>query len=208
VQDDLVAEACIAERERLGQGLHDTVLQDLAAAKKLLEALDRQREPQHPSCEGIATHAIGCIDRALEHVRRITRGLCPVHIYPADIHHCLKQLCEESAKQHDIVCCFSPAKTALQAEVAKATHLYCIAREAVWNAIRHGGASEVTVDLQATDNGGSLTVSDNGCGLDIGDHQNKGLGLRIMCHRAQQMGGELQIAGNRDGGTTVVCTFV
>ncbi|MBM4142799.1 MAG: hypothetical protein FJ225_04275 [Lentisphaerae bacterium] len=54
----------------------------------------------------------------------------------------------------------------------------------------------VTVTLSAGRRG-RLTVSDDG----------RGMGLRIMRYRAEMTGGDLEIASNASGGTTVTCTF-
>jgi signal transduction histidine kinase len=39
------------------------------------------------------------------------------------------------------------------------------------------------------------------------DAPKRGIGLRVMRHRAQMVGGELQIARGDSGGTIVACEF-
>ena len=87
-----------------------------------------------------------------------------------------------------------------------ATHLYRIAQEAVSNAIKHGKAGEVVLQLQTTGARTSLSVQDNGVGFPKAIPKQKGMGLRIMQSRAGMIGGSLLIEKGPAGGTTVLCT--
>jgi signal transduction histidine kinase len=87
-----------------------------------------------------------------------------------------------------------------------ATHLYRIAQEAVSNAIKHGKAREVIIQLQATGGRASLSVRDNGVGFPKVIPKQKGMGLRIMQSRAGMIGGALSIEKDPAGGTTVLCS--
>jgi signal transduction histidine kinase len=74
-----------------------------------------------------------------------------------------------------------------------------VLREALSNAARHAGATRVDVTVD-TDDAGMLTVlvRDNGRG--IGDTGRRS-GLANMAERAEQLGGELRLAGTEGGGT-------
>jgi two-component system sensor kinase FixL len=86
-----------------------------------------------------------------------------------------------------------------------ATHLYRIAQESVQNAIRHGKASRVIIELTAGPKMVRLSVVDNGVGIP-GDGQLKaGMGLRTMSHRAHVIGGAFHIRRQTKGGSRVVC---
>jgi signal transduction histidine kinase len=89
---------------------------------------------------------------------------------------------------------------------AAATHLYRIAQEAVTNSIKHGHAQEIKIGLSATPRRIVLSVSDNGLGLKKSADRRRGLGLRIMRHRAGVMGGTLDLRENSRGGVDVICT--
>ena len=64
-------------------------------------------------------------------------------------------------------------------------HLYRIAQEAISNAIRHGRAKNITMDLD--DNGSDITLTSqrhDGFGLPADACTKNGMGLQIMRHRA------------------------
>jgi len=90
---------------------------------------------------------------------------------------------------------------------AAATHLYRIAQEAVNNAIRHGQPRQIVISLSNHKERVELTVEDDGAGLPDDWPKNRGLGTRIMAHRAAMIGGVFSIEPNPTGGTLVKCSM-
>ncbi len=71
-----------------------------------------------------------------------------------------------------------------------------ILQEATTNAVKHAQATELVMRVQRMPQGVLLLVEDNGCGLpdaQPGAGPSKGRGLRNMAHRAQALGGALEI---------------
>jgi len=85
-----------------------------------------------------------------------------------------------------------------------AAQLYRIAQEAVHNAVEHGAAREVRIDLACNQKNMVLTIRDDGRGFDATNGSN-GMGLRIMRYRAQCIGGACEVRSNRNKGTIVTC---
>jgi len=79
-----------------------------------------------------------------------------------------------------------------------------VAQEALHNALRHAGASGITVTLAKTPRQVVLEVTDDGHGFDP-DAPSGGLGLASMRERAAAAGGKLAIRSTRKG-TTVRMT--
>jgi hypothetical protein len=77
-------------------------------------------------------------------------------------------------------------------------HVLRILQEAVMNAARHAGATEVRIAADA----GRLSVRDNGRG--IVPRQAGGLGMRTMQTRAREIGGEVRVTPHAEGGTEVM----
>lgn len=74
-----------------------------------------------------------------------------------------------------------------------------ILNECLSNAMRHSGASEVTVFLREDDEILHMAVSDNGCGFKMADVAPERLGLKIMKERACAIGGDLSIRSSSKG---------
>jgi signal transduction histidine kinase len=85
------------------------------------------------------------------------------------------------------------------------TVLYRVAQEAITNALRHSGSTDVTVRLAARPRGVVLEVRDRGSGFDP-DHTSGGLGLDSMRERAASVGGTLAITSTEGNGTSVRLT--
>ena len=85
-----------------------------------------------------------------------------------------------------------------------AAQLYRIAQEAVRNAIEHGVAREVMIQLTFGNGEMVLTVQDDGKGFNTKTN-GQGMGLRIMRYRAQCIGGSCEIHPGPTKGTLVHC---
>ncbi len=94
------------------------------------------------------------------------------------------------------------------ADPAIATGLFRIGQEAVSNAGRHAGASEIVVGLVRRPRELRLSVRDDGVGIpkEVLAGRGLGLGLRTMRSRAAALGGILTVSGD-GGGTTVTCVL-
>ncbi len=79
-------------------------------------------------------------------------------------------------------------------------NIYLIVKEAVHNAIKHADASRIIIDVRFT---GFLTISisDDGKGMDVNNVRLFSNGLRNMQHRAEQIDGEVQFHSEK--GTTL-----
>lgn len=82
--------------------------------------------------------------------------------------------------------------------------LLCSVREAVINALQHGKAQAISVDIHCSDGQLRLEVKDNGCGFvtdtERGDEHR---GLAIMQERIKEIGGYLRIVSTKGTGTTI-----
>jgi signal transduction histidine kinase len=86
-----------------------------------------------------------------------------------------------------------------------AIELYRICQEAVHNAARHGRATRVEIFLEERNEVWRLEIRDNGSGLPPPDRRRDGLGLRLMAHRAESVGGTIAFVPGERGGLIVRC---
>ncbi len=89
-----------------------------------------------------------------------------------------------------------------------ATTVFRSAQELLTNVMRHARASTVAVRLSLQDNQLSLTVRDDGCGIQRQEwEKSRSLGLRGLHERVTLLGGRVSIAGVPNEGTTVSLLF-
>ena len=85
-----------------------------------------------------------------------------------------------------------------------ATQLFRIAQEAIANAVKHAGATNVTLTLRANPPPLALTIANDGQPLPRRP-KHSGLGLSLMHHRAESIGAALDfIHDPSEGSTTAV----
>ncbi|HMP76691.1 MAG TPA: CHASE domain-containing protein [Kiritimatiellia bacterium] len=191
--------AALREKQRIGHDLHDSLGQKLTGAVYLARSLSHAL-PQAE--QGAVDKLVDLLKDAVAQVRRTARGLAPLEVGEDGLAPGLRRLAEETCDVFNIACSFreegSPAFLSSEAAV----HLYHIAQEAVNNAIRHGEAREIRIELTPR----ALRIIDNGRGFDA-SATVAGAGLRIMRHRATRAGARLDIHSTPGSGATIAILF-
>ena len=198
---------CTIEREqqRIGQDIHDGLCQQLAGIGFSIGLIAREL-PDSLGAKSKLTDVVGNIRAAILEARMLARGLSPVQLESDGLMSALQELVSTTEQLFKISCRFNCEQPVLIEDNAIATHLYRIAQEAIYNAIKHGQATHVSVTLANSDEH-TLTISDNGLGLPAELCSSKGMGVHIMNYRAGMIGGRLSIAASQGSGTKVVCTW-
>jgi len=128
-----------------------------------------------------------------------------VEIYPPDL-----RADGLEAALEDLVAPAAAAGVTARVEVYDVAHaspdavrlVWRVAQEAVRNAMRHSGASHVTVQVRQVGDRLTLDVTDDGAGFDPRKPAS-GLGLRSQRDLIAEAGGTLDVRSTPGGGTTV-----
>jgi len=198
-----------SEREqlRISQDLHDGLGQQLAGISCLSDGLKLDLADRCPSQSTIAGRISELLNVAVAQTRALARGLQPVCHEPDALMSALEHLASHVSELFKVTCEFECPAPVLVEDNAAATHLYRIAQEGVTNAIKHGQAKHIKIELFITPRKIVLVVRDDGTGFKRADKGgSKGLGLRIMDHRAGILGGSLSIKNRGEGGAELICT--
>jgi two-component system sensor kinase FixL len=198
----------ISERERssLGRDLHDSLCQNLTGAAWMIQALRNELQKVSPAAAAQAEEIAGVIRQSIDEARTLARGLCPVTMEKSGLVAALHELTSQTANRTRIRCVLECDDHLMIKDVIVATNVYRIAQEAVANAIRHGKAQSVRIQLMANDGRMTLHVRDDGKGLPAKPKQT-GMGLHTMRYRATLIGGSLEVRRVRPRGTVVTCSF-
>jgi PAS domain S-box-containing protein len=196
------------ERQRIGYDLHDTLGQQLAGIAFLTKVL-AQRLATHNAAEAAqAAQIVTFVNQAIEQARTLAGGLAPVTLETYGLVFALQELAANVESLFHCSCKVSSHHAIHITDHAAAMHLYRIVQEAVNNAIQHGKAQQITITLSVRHEGGMiLMVHDNGVGFPTNIAKRRGMGLRIMHHRARMIGAILEVQREACGGTCVICTL-
>ena len=202
-----VLEVVSQEQHRIGQELHDGVNQELFALNLMSTALSLRLAKVTPAEEKQVSKITEGLTRVQRQIRALARGLVPFELDPEGLHAALEDLSERTTEHSGVVCKFDRSDPVQIADSMVATHLLCIAQEAIRNAVRHGQSRNIQLNLQQTGGRVVLSIRDDGTGLPATLNEPTGLGLRLMQHRASVIGGWLTLGPAKGGGTIVTCTL-
>jgi signal transduction histidine kinase len=147
------------------------------------------------------------INEALAQTRQLSRGLCPVVLDTNDIEAALEQLAENLRTLFSVSCELQCEPEIRITDNAVAVHLYRIAQEAASNAIKHGKAKNILLSLGSSKSRLTLKIKDDGTGFPATAPTGKGMGLRVMHHRARMIGATISLRPGKAGGLTVTCSL-
>ncbi|HEX4794943.1 MAG TPA: DUF4118 domain-containing protein [Humisphaera sp.] len=191
------------ERQRIGQDLHDDLCQHLTGISCLAKALQQRLAARLPAEETNAADVVDLTEQAIQRARDLARGL-----QPAELNHGLDTALAELARHIEFMfaihCEFHGEPMELPPDRMLPIHLYRIAQEAINNAIRHGHAGRISMQLGAIHAMIVLRIEDDGVGIDP-ESPGEGVGLRTMRHRARMIGAVLTVERGGERGTIVSC---
>ena len=198
----------ISEREqrRIGQDLHDGLCQQLAGIEMLSQVLAQKLARQSKDGSARATEIAKAVRESIGQTRLLARGLSPVTLESEGLMSALAELALNTEKMFRVQCSFECDEVVKFDNHAAATHLFRIAQESVSNAIQHGKAKKISIQLREDPARLHLRVSDNGQGFPKKFSGGNGMGLRIMQTRIGMVGGALAIEPNAGTGVCVVCS--
>jgi signal transduction histidine kinase len=176
--------------------LHDTLLQGIHGLLLNFHAA-AQRVPVDHESKPALERALVSADRVILEGRDRVNRLRSEHLRNGELELSLRELTDDLATRSRMQCDLETAgmRQALDPEVAD--EAYFIAREALANAFRHSGATQVVVTLDYDRDKLRLECSDNGRGFSIEkshEHQMNGhWGLLGMSERAQRIGADFTL---------------
>lgn len=183
------------ERRRVARELHDDIGQSLTLVISGLRSLGdgaALTDERRRSLEGLT-------ENALASVKQLALGLRPSLLDDLGLAPAMERLAGELVKHH-------PLKLHLDVQSLDGerlpatieTALFRIFQEAVNNVLKHSQAREAVVMLRRDSTEVWLEVTDDGCGIDLGELDSQTfdgghMGLTGMRERACQLGGTLTV---------------
>lgn len=187
------------ERRRLRRDLHDG-LGPMLASLTLTLAAAREYLPHDPTTTDTLLHALATqVQGAVTDIRRLVYELRPPALDDLGLLGALREQAARAAQGGLQVCVDAPVPIEpLSAAVEVAA--YRIAVEALTNVVRHAQARSCTISVQR-ENDLVIEIRDDGRG--IPPETPRGIGLRSMRERAEELGGSCTIASLPGSGTRV-----
>ena len=192
----LLVNRALQDKVRLGRDLHDGLVQILYATGLVLETAAQRlaaATPDPAEAARLIERATGTLNAAIREARGTIGGLTPDALENQSLSVALAAVLDhlDAARRCEVKVDLDPELPGVTDPVR--TELLQITREAVSNALRHGGAKRVDLRLVAMSDGGlELTVRDDGRGFDPAA-VTRGHGLDNLAARARSLGASLEI---------------
>ena len=180
------------ERQRIGQDLHDGVCQLLAGIRWKHQSLQEELAGRGAGPSRRGARITHLLFQAVEQARAVAHGLQPIESAPDGLMRALRNLAALTRDLFGVKCACHIPRPILVQDHGVATDLLRIAQEAVNNAIKHGKARKVRLELAR--NGGHLVLKVANDGKSFPDRpRSSGVGLKTMNYRTLRIGATFQI---------------
>jgi two-component system, NarL family, sensor histidine kinase UhpB len=187
------------ERARVARDLHDEVNQSLTGLLLRLEAL-RAKAPPEIIRELADTKALA--NKAMEELLALSRQLRPTALDDLGLKAALASLVDDVGRRSGLDTDFESSGELTELPTDIQLVVYRVAQEAISNAVQHGEARNVRVQLFRDGHKVELSVGDDGTGFTF-DQAARGLGISGMRERALLVGGDLRVESRPALGTRV-----
>jgi hypothetical protein len=194
------------ERRSLARELHDELGQYVTAIKTFAVAIGNKAEKTLPDVASGAHTIVAAANHIYDGMHNIIRQLRPGALDNLGLTETLKDAVTQWQSQHPNIRFVLNLEGDLEALGESINiNLYRIVQESVTNALKYSGAGEITIALARTpENRVSLTVSDNGLGVNVCNvDQTRHFGLLGMRERTQALGGVFDIQSAPGQGVSI-----
>lgn len=198
--------AVLEERQRIAGDIHDSLAQGLSGIVFQTEAalISMQRAPTMTSThlESARDLAKSSLDEARYSVLNLGPPVEDERSLLESLAAMARQLTGGRVDELDLYSSGDPWNVPAEAR----HHIVLLSQEAISNAMQHGKARTISIDLRFSRDVLNLSISDNGVGFmpntRVRDHA-RGYGMRNMHHRSQCLGGTLDVTSEVGKGTGI-----
>ncbi|HKR26664.1 MAG TPA: two-component regulator propeller domain-containing protein, partial [Acidobacteriaceae bacterium] len=200
-------EAVLAERTRIAREIHDTLAQGFVAVSVQLELVARLMQTSVAAAKAQLDHTRALVRSSIEDARLSIWELRSQDADHEDLASRLLKMSEEVIAragvpvkaQIQVTGTYHPLDGEVEREVLR------IGREAVVNAVRHGGPKNILLRLRYQEDRFAMEVRDDGRGFagQPADGAAGHYGITGMRERAHAIDGELAVESREGEGTTV-----
>jgi signal transduction histidine kinase/ligand-binding sensor domain-containing protein len=195
----------LAERTRIAQELHDTLLQGVLSASMQLNVANDHLSSESPA-KPLVRRVLELMGQVIEEGRRALQGLRVSRDGVVELDRAFSRVPEELALEASVDYHVIVEGQARRLHPIIHDEVYLIGREAIANAFRHACAKTIDLALEYHSNELRIVVRDDGRGIDpkvIQSGRDGHWGLSGMRERAERIGASLRVSSSAAGGTEV-----
>lgn len=196
------------ERLRIARELHDTLLQGFLSAS-MQTCLADDWLPADSPAKPVLRRALELMRKGMDEGRAALLGLRSAELSAGSLEKALYDLRDDFTPSERARLRMVVVGETKALEPALQEQIYLIAREALWNSLRHSGASRIETEIEYLRRKLRVVVRDNGAGIDpqvLRSGRHAHWGLKGMRERAASIGAKLTVWSKPGAGTEVEIT--
>ncbi|WP_265498248.1 nitrate/nitrite two-component system sensor histidine kinase NarX [Providencia rustigianii] len=194
------------ERAAIARELHDSIAQSLSCLKMQISYLQMQPEPLPETTKHLLNEMRTEINTAYSQLRELLTTF-RLKLTESGLLPSLKSTLDEFSERIGFKIQLSYDIPAKSISPHQSIHIIQIIREALSNILKHANANWAAISLSQDRGIVTITIDDNGRGIDDNPNKINHYGLIIMRERALSLNGECYITPRVQGGTEVKVTF-
>lgn len=202
------------ERALIARELHDSLAQSLSYLKIQVSRLQALLKPNKIKSEndvvavnGIVEELRTNLDVSYKQLRELITTF-RLALNSRDLSHALENSIEEFENRSSVAINLDNRLSRTDLAVDEEIHVLQIIREAISNVVRHSQASRAEVTLSILPKRlVSITIDDNGIGINHNQTATHRHGMIIMQQRAHDLGGKFRVQESLLGGSCISVTF-
>lgn len=189
------------ERTKIAREIHDELGQTLTTLKMDLYSFIEKPENSVDATVNRLNRMISLIDDAIVTVRKITSELRIPLLDHLGLIAAIDWQIKEFQKRTNIKCTSNLVKE-IEIDNERATAIFRIFQELLSNISKHSKATSVTIDIAIIENNITISVFDNGIGIQESDlHKSSSFGIIGIKERVKMLGGEFILNSTPQKGT-------
>lgn len=183
----------VGERNRIAREIHDTLGHTMTGLSVGLDAcitlIDYSVEETKKQLQVLSDVA----RRGIQDIRRSVNKLRPDALEKQSLEEALRKLFTETMLMSDVYIQYRSTIPQLQFNTDEEDTIFRVIQEGITNAIRHGKATKIFVDIHKQEKWLIINIKDNGIGC---EEVHTGFGLIHMKERIQMLHGEMTYNGS------------
>ncbi len=195
--------ATLRERQRVARDLHDSVNQELFAARTYADLLIKAIETKPETAKRFAGDISKLIRGAVEQMRMILIELQPDTLTGTDLILLIQQLVKTFNYRTAVPVNFQASGQVILAPLEQIA-VYRIMQEALHNIEKHASAENVSITIQYDNTHFKFEISDDGVGFEQQHLSEIQFGIRGMQERSSNIQADLKIISAPGQGTSII----
>lgn len=192
------------ERSRIARDLHDGVAGMLAAVKMHLSGAISQGENGYEPAFG---QAMNLLNEATTEVRKTAHNLMPEVLLEFGLDEALRRYCNNISNEDTLVIQYDSWGEIERYLGTFELSVYRIVQELLNNIVKHSNATQALVQLNSNGSMLSVTVEDNGNGVNSAEVKAGGMGLVTLQRRVEALSGTFEIDMRSESGVNAYMEF-